>query len=949
MADLEYELSIGRKLAMAGITDFVKEAQRELDKLKVDPYVSSSKSKSANKSGPNDMLKMFEDEERKRQKILKDSLNQIELIEIQMGRKLIEERRKTINELKALSADPSITPEQYRRNSALMVGQYRSDLTTDAASDRDEMSRRERELRDAQHYSERKYEIHQNALYRIEQIERSSGANLTRERQALETRIQSIIENSGGRRLSTINRIINGEIAAFNRLARSQQSGGVSGKNLQYVFQAQQAIEDFSYAGLRGASNNIALMASQLGGPAGLIALLGISAVQMGPMIAKLLDYSDATDISAQRTKSLNRSLADLLQVDTGNWWNDGKIEQSTQAVQKYQEAIEATRNKLDSMKQSEQKWQNAAGLLNSLTAARKHFWVMAASEAGSEELETQKRYINEIKQQILALYPAWNGQLETEEQINDVLKEIEEKLKTAPAEQAKLNKELQKQLEVEKQIVRERERRDKVQSRLGFDGTKDKFEPEDANEDANKKMLRKKEKDIKYWTDIANRAAELGNEQSAQDARDTANRLKTEYEAIKRAMEAVKDAQAEQLDTARDELRAAKERNAEAEQRLKHEQAISKEIENEHRRQRISNASDQLDTQQGMSNNALNRMKERDMRLVSMSPNQDWQRLMTHQIDQYYDHLQSRSDRFFAQQKNQQLQANAQAAAASGDHKESRSYLEQLKSHQQQQAMNARTPQEAQFWYNKSLETQKRIEESFQKQKAQQQEKIAGIREEIKSVEDLEKRVEQLSDKLRNTPKLDMQNPAVLAFLDNVDQKLQNILNKQQQMQQNAGGGGGGPIGTGPVGGWGAFGGAGGNLFGGGNPFGNVDWNGGIFGSGYHGAPSDSDLFVGGGGDNIDWNHQFWGGGAIPGGGPVGGWGLGGMSAGAPVPESGMTAALAGLPSPFSNYGGQSIVNNQNVSIGNMPIQISSSFDLNSVHASARHAASNNLLRRGA
>src|SRR5690606_23770220 len=49
-------------------------------------------------------------------------------------------------------------------------------------------------------------------------------------------------------------------------------------------FQVQQAIEDFQFAGFRGAANNIALIAARLGGPAGLIALAGLAGYQLKSM-----------------------------------------------------------------------------------------------------------------------------------------------------------------------------------------------------------------------------------------------------------------------------------------------------------------------------------------------------------------------------------------------------------------------------------------------------------------------------------------------------------------------------------------------------------------------------------------------------------------------------------------------------------------------------------------
>jgi len=75
------------------------------------------------------------------------------------------------------------------------------------------------------------------------------------------------------------------------------------------VFQTQQAIEDFSFAGLRGAGNNLALMASFIGGPTGIIALLAITTITLGPMIKKWLSAKNAVKDAAKEQKRHNDEL----------------------------------------------------------------------------------------------------------------------------------------------------------------------------------------------------------------------------------------------------------------------------------------------------------------------------------------------------------------------------------------------------------------------------------------------------------------------------------------------------------------------------------------------------------------------------------------------------------------------------------------------------------------
>lgn len=132
--------------------------------------------------------------------------------------------------------------------------------------------------------ADRLAQIRSDALQRLDQIDATYGSQQLARRQQLERVISSITTQGANRRISEVTREVNANLKQFERQARAQQNSHVSasgnGKGIAAVFQVQQAIEDFSYAGLRGSANNAAMLASQLGGPAGLIALLGISATQ---------------------------------------------------------------------------------------------------------------------------------------------------------------------------------------------------------------------------------------------------------------------------------------------------------------------------------------------------------------------------------------------------------------------------------------------------------------------------------------------------------------------------------------------------------------------------------------------------------------------------------------------------------------------------------------------
>ncbi|WP_145031809.1 PCRF domain-containing protein [Caulifigura coniformis] len=97
-----------------------------------------------------------------------------------------------------------------------------------------------------------------------------------------------IAQQSSGKNLS----IIRAEVAVAEQLYRREMTaaigmanGGMSGgrrgmrgRGAEFIFQGQQMIEDYSYAGFRGLSNNLAFLGATLGGPAGIAVVLGVAA-----------------------------------------------------------------------------------------------------------------------------------------------------------------------------------------------------------------------------------------------------------------------------------------------------------------------------------------------------------------------------------------------------------------------------------------------------------------------------------------------------------------------------------------------------------------------------------------------------------------------------------------------------------------------------------------------
>ena len=215
MADLEFELSIGKKLALQEIVDFRVEAQKELDKLTISPK----------RSGTSSML------------------------------------------------------------------------TDDFA---------EQQMRE-----EKLTALREKTLQKIEQLEQRYGTRLISERRQLESGLTRLATDGSNARITQFEREMNSAISTSNRTLKAQQkaTAGAAGKGNMLLFQTQQIVEDFSFAGLRGASNNIAMIASQIGGPAGIAALMGITAVQAFNLADAFTRVSEDSDRLANSTQRLKNQL----------------------------------------------------------------------------------------------------------------------------------------------------------------------------------------------------------------------------------------------------------------------------------------------------------------------------------------------------------------------------------------------------------------------------------------------------------------------------------------------------------------------------------------------------------------------------------------------------------------------------------------------------------------
>ncbi len=114
--------------------------------------------------------------------------------------------------------------------------------------------------------------------------------------------------------------------AAQERAIETAKVNASLGRFSSNLYMVQQTVEDFSYAGLRGATNNLAFMASTIAGPAGTAAMVGMLGLQflystgMLEKLDKELGISegllDAFGMRTQKEIELSKQLTEALMTE---------------------------------------------------------------------------------------------------------------------------------------------------------------------------------------------------------------------------------------------------------------------------------------------------------------------------------------------------------------------------------------------------------------------------------------------------------------------------------------------------------------------------------------------------------------------------------------------------------------------------------------------------------
>lgn len=762
-------------------------------------------------------------------KAYQDMVSQLSREETRLGSSLINERKKTLDKLKdMLMGYGAARPSDFRRDGRELIAEYAQKVALNKKDDSAQRAVDAAAERSARASADRLYEIKANALQRAQLIETRSGQDLTQLRQATEARINDIVQNSAGKRVNDVQRAVNRELAIY-KLAASQQrqvqatQQPGNGKGVMYAFQAQQAIEDFSFAGLRGASNNIAFMASQLGGPAGLIAMLGLIGVTLAPTIYKLSGVKEKTDEWRNSLEGLNASLLSITNIDFESQLDVFGGANSIDQLQRYKDAVVKARMALNSIRQETVNDNGLQGVLSRALEAQRVISSLGAeggqgvfnrlaTEAPEAKLNNAREALARIREELRAIEPLFNWDAIFAAQdpikaIEDSLKSIRDRVNENNFAEVEALKNLERAVELEKKRRNEFEAYARARERLGISGTgritadelRDAFVEDDP---AKLRDIEYRKKRVKLEDDfnLSLKATDGRIEGRTQKLRDEIVNLEAGHKAQLDAAEAMKDAEKDALDAAKERVRTQEQQNKQYENEIKQIEEVKKKLKEAAAEQQNSFGEKQFDTLGSASKNKNAYLAEKWKQYygVDISPNEDYKKLVGGSIDKYFNAMSDYEAKYLAKAQQSWLKSQAEAAFSAGNFEEHGKSLGKLQDFQLSQASAAKTPQEFAYWWGQAQKTQEIIIANYKLQEQAEQEKINKLEKQIQSVAELEAAIKALEDAAKNVPQVDLKDPALIPWLNEVEERL-NRLRALAQVIPNApvnpfaGGGGAG------------------------------------------------------------------------------------------------------------------------------------------------------------
>ncbi|QDT65627.1 hypothetical protein [Calycomorphotria hydatis] len=312
---LKFELQLSVQKALKDVDRFTQQAKKRIDKVRFNP-VSDGRGGGKDNSST-------------RVKVAKDELARIERLEVLHHKNLKAIRDEARQDYETLlKQGTSIAESEFKRQSAMIKEHTNVKVRTLNEAERvleqsnrkivDEAKRtsekqaseQQRVVERARAAGQQRVELARNEYNRIKILGVQYGQEAAQTQQWLTNRLKQLLkqgtqitEAEYRRRLQVVR-----QMAKQMAIAElTQQSNGKGGKDAarsaQRLFQVQQAIEDFSYAGMRGATNNIAALAAMIGGPAGLLAMLGVLGITLPPIIKTTMDWMNGNKEAAEALK----------------------------------------------------------------------------------------------------------------------------------------------------------------------------------------------------------------------------------------------------------------------------------------------------------------------------------------------------------------------------------------------------------------------------------------------------------------------------------------------------------------------------------------------------------------------------------------------------------------------------------------------------------------------
>ncbi|TXH40475.1 MAG: hypothetical protein E6Q97_39590 [Desulfurellales bacterium] len=143
--------------------------------------------------------------------------------------------------------------------------------------------------------------------------------------------VQRIRQNSRGKTISVLKteldleeQMLKQKVASLSQQASAAQNsrlqkGRNRGKLLGGAFQVQQILEDMSFAGVRGATNNLAFLASQLANTKyamlGFAGIAGVATVAVFDLASSFYKWATASDIATEKAKRASDALMEVAET----------------------------------------------------------------------------------------------------------------------------------------------------------------------------------------------------------------------------------------------------------------------------------------------------------------------------------------------------------------------------------------------------------------------------------------------------------------------------------------------------------------------------------------------------------------------------------------------------------------------------------------------------------